>query len=295
MSDSGDEDRPIVGWYRRYIGEPERRVDVYLGFALFFGGLALGIAGLALFVVEQVLSGPNKLYGLREVAFAVGALGLPSLLAGVTVLLPVERRARVGAGVGGAITVAAVAFFVRAYPYQWDTTSGADFSLQGVALYAVGLVLVVAATLAALVSYHVERAAPEPAKGTGHGDEDATVTDERVRRDIDEAMAGTELTWGGVASDETRRIRFRSTDDGGIDRSGFDGVEAAAYRSSEGDVDAAVAGLRGMRGDADRTDRGTGTDDQADALTSLRDRQERAAADRSEGLLARVRSLFDLG
>ncbi|WP_254538042.1 DUF7139 domain-containing protein [Halomarina litorea] len=296
MSDFGDVEETLVGWYRQYIGEPERRIDVYLGFALFFGGLALGVAGLVLFVAEQAASGEGKLYWLREIAFAIGALGLPALLAGVTVLLPVERRARVGAFAGGAITLAAVGFFVWAYPYQWDTTSGVDYSMQGVAVYAVGLVTVVAVTAAALVSYHVERVAPtESGEAASAGPE---VTDEQVRRDIDEAMSGTELTWGGVAKDETRRITFsseRASADAGLDTSGFDGVEAKSVRSSGGSVDAAVAGLQGMRGDADRSERGAGTDDQAEALAALRDQQAQAEAERPDGFVARLRSWLSLG
>lgn len=293
MSEFGDVEETLVGWYRQYIGEPERRIDVYLGFVLFFGGLALGVAGLVLFVTEQAISGEGKLYWLREIAFAIGALGLPALLAGVTVLLPVERRARLGAFAGGAITLAAVGFFVWAYPYQWDTTSGVDYSMQGVAVYAVGLVTVVAATAAALVSYHVERVAPAEAGDATTADPD--VTDEQVRRDIDEAMSGTELTWGGVAKDETRRISLASEGESDLDTSGFDGVEAKSVRSSGGSVDAAVAGLQGMRGDADRSERGAGTDDQAAALAALREEQERVEAERPDGVVERLRSWLSLG
>ena len=89
-TDTTDEDR-LVELYRSYIGEPDRRTDVYLGFALFFGGLGLGIIGLFLFVVERaVLEG--LVFGVREVAFAMGALGLPLVLVAVVVLLPWSFR-----------------------------------------------------------------------------------------------------------------------------------------------------------------------------------------------------------
>ncbi|MFC6835919.1 DUF7139 domain-containing protein [Halomarina ordinaria] len=268
----GDEttDR-LVAWYRRHIGEPERRVDVYLGFALFFGGLGLGLAGLTVFVYEQTLTAPGKVYWLREIAFAVGATGLPTLLLGVTVLLPVERRARYGALVGEAICLGAVAFFLRVYPYQWDVSTGADYSMEGVALYAVGLVTVLAATAAALVGYHIDRAQPRNVD-EGERDDDPTVTDEQVRRDIDDALASTELNWGGVRKVETRSVRFSaSVDDESIDRSGFDSVTPSTHRAAG--VDGAVAGLQGLRGNEDRSERGSGTDDQAAALRELRERQ----------------------
>jgi hypothetical protein len=290
MSVTGPEDR-LVDWYRQYIGEPERRADVYLGFALFFGGLACGLVGLALFVTEQAVSGAEKLYWLREIAFAVGAFGLPALLVGVTVLLPVEQRARFAAGAGGAVCLAAIGFFLWAYPWSWDTTSGADYSMQGVAIYAVGLVTVVGATAAALVGYHVERVAPEAAEGADDGaTADPEVTDEQVRQDIDEMIDDAEITWGGVRKDETRRIELSDGgDDGGLDTSGFDGVEATATRASGSGVDDAVAGLKSMQGEAaGDTARGSGTDDQAAALAGLRE-QKAAEEEESESAVGRLR------
>lgn len=291
MSVTGPEDR-LVDWYRQYIGEPERRADVYLGFALFFGGLACGLVGLGLFVTEQAISGAEKLYWLREVAFAVGAFGLPALLVGVTVLLPVERRARLAAVAGGAVCLAAIGFFLWAYPWNWDTTTGADYSMQGVAIYAVGLVTVVGATAAALVGYHVERVAPEAAEGADDGGAaaDPEVTDEQVRRDIDEMMDDAEITWGGVRKDETRRIELNAGgDDGELDTSGFDGVEATATRASGSGVDDAVAGLKSMQGEAaGDTARGSGTDDQAAALAELRE-QKAAEEEESESAVDRLR------
>ncbi|WP_254544002.1 DUF7139 domain-containing protein [Halomarina pelagica] len=280
----------LVAWYRRHIGEPERRVDVYLGFALFFGGLGLGLSGLALFVYEGTLSGPGKAYWLREIAFAVGASGLPTLLLGVTVLLPVERRARYAALGGEAICLAAVALFVGTYPYRWDVRAGPDYSVQGVAVYAVGLVAVVAVTAAALVSYHVERA--RPTEGDGETRPDPTVTDEQVRRDIDDALASAEVSWGGVRTVETRRIRFDESESESIDRSGFDSVAPTSHRS-EG-VDGAVAGLKRLRGNEDRTARGGGTDDQAAALRRLRERQA-AESETPPSLVDRLKGLLRLG
>ena len=304
MSEDGGIETTLIEWYRRFIGEPERQVDVYAGFALFFGGLALSIVGLAVFAVEQVAFGPGKEYSVRQIAFAVGALGLPTLFLGVTVLLPVDRRARIGAVVGEVICLVAIAFFTRYYPYQWDVSSGPDYSMQGVGIYAVGIVTVVAATFAALVSYHVERVTPaEVVAETSEEDDGPEVTDEDVRRDIDEAMANTEMTWGGVPKDNTRRIAI--TDDAeGLDTTGFEGVEAKSHRSSGGGVDAAVAGLQGMRGgeSARKTARGTGTDDQAAALAQLQE-QKRKDAEREEklsdlndgGILGRLKSMLNLG
>jgi len=294
MSEESGIEEILVEWYRRFIGEPERQIDVYVGFALFFGGLALALVGLVLFVVEQVAFGAGKTFWLREIAFAVGASGLPTLFLGVTVLLPLDKRARVGALVGEGVSLAAIALFVWAHPWQWNVDRGADYSVQGVGLYAVGVVVVVAATFAALVSYHVERASPDPV---------AEVTDEDVRHDIDEAMSKTEMTWGGVPKDNTRRIVVND-DSEGLDTSGFEGVAAKSHRSSDDSVDDAVAGLQGMRGGepARETARGSSTDDQAAALAQLQE-QKRKDAEREEklsnlnngGVLGRLKAALNLG
>lgn len=268
-------------WYRMHIGEPESELDLYTGFALFFGGVALGLAGLALFAVEQVLTA-ETVFWVREIAYGIGALGLPALLLGVTVLLPVDRRATYAAAAGAAVTVLAVAFFVAVYPSQWNV-SGPDYSLHGVVLYAVGLSTVVAATAAALVSYHVERATV-PGEGAGP-DDGPEVTDEQVRRDIEEVTAKADLSWGGVPDRETRRLEVRTDEVADVDRSTFDRVGGQTHRS-EG-VDDAVSGLCHLRGGEERTARGGGTDDQAQALTELR--RARSQSEEPGGLLARLR------
>jgi hypothetical protein len=281
--------------YRRYLGEPERDLDVYLGFALFIGGIALGIVGLLLFGVERAVASDGPLWALRELAFVVGALGLPILLLGVTVLLPVDRRASYAAGVGAAITLAAAAFFVSVYPSQWNVTAGQDFSFQGVVVYAVGLVTVISATGAALVSYHVERTRGVPAgdaagaetgaTGDGSGsaatdgtagsalDEEAVA--EQAQRDYEEAMEDADISWGGVEkTDVSRRLSVDTGEVDDVDTSGFDPDSATQTRSSSSSVDAAVEGLNAMRGEDPDAERSEGTtDDQAAALAELRQQQ----------------------
>lgn len=300
---TSDSDDRIVAFYRRYLGDPERELDVYLGFVLFIGGFALGIVGLLLFATEQVTATGRPIWWLREIAFVVGALGLPTLLVGVTVLLPVDRRASYLAAVGLAVTVLAASFFAAAYPWQWNV-GGQDQSLQGVLVYAVGLVTVLASTGAALVSYHVERTTgvPVDAEEEVVDEEDEEAVAERARRDYEEAMANSEVSWGGVQkTDVSRRLRLRD-DRERIDTSGFDSVSVEKRRDSGANVDAAVAGLQSLRGGQRREDRAAGetTDDQAAALAALREqeehtetrrRQERgrlgALADRITGVLKR--------
>ena len=142
-SDATDGDR-LVELYRAYIGEPDRRTDVYLGFALFFGGLGVGLLGLFLFVIERALLS-GSVFWIREISFAIGALGLPLVLIAVVVLLPADRRALYVAAGGLAVVVAAIGFFIAVYPSNWNYGTP-DYSLHGVTIYAVGVISMLAAT-----------------------------------------------------------------------------------------------------------------------------------------------------
>jgi hypothetical protein len=50
MSMEQSPDGYLFELYRRYIGEPEGRTDVYVGFGLFFGGIGLAVTALLLFL-----------------------------------------------------------------------------------------------------------------------------------------------------------------------------------------------------------------------------------------------------
>lgn len=296
-SDTADGDR-LVELYRTYIGEPDRRTDVYLGFALFFGGLGLGLVGLFLFVIERALLS-GIVFWIREIAFAMGALGLPLVLVAVVVLLPVDRRALYAALGGLAVVVVSIAFFLAVYPSNWNHGTP-DYSLHGVTVYAVGLISVLAATGAALVGYHIERAEGPAGAGAGtdsHGggggtentdSADPEVTETQVQRDIDEAMAGTEITWGGVEKDDTNSLRI--TPDENLEGQSLDQESAKVHRSSG--IDDQLSALQGMKGGEERTDSGSGVDEQAAALKELREQQRTESDAEETGVIEQFRSYF---
>ena len=311
MSDSSEEANPLLGYYRRYIGDPERTVDVYAGFGLFFVGLGLGVVGVAVFLYSATLP-PNTIpmYSVREVAAVAAALGLPGLLLGVVVLLPVDRRMLYLGGAGSATTVIAIGWFVTVYPYDWNVPEPPDYSAQVVALYSVGLVAVIAATGAALVAHQVEQAtdsvAVDPdsaatARSSGSADDtteaDAeTVTDEAVRADIERELDKTELTWGGVERSKGRRLQLDTSavDDADIDPGTLSG-SATETRTTSGTVNDAVSQLAGLQGGTQNTASGESTDDQADALRALREQQraEDVAEAEDDSVVDRIRGLFD--
>ncbi|WP_331233024.1 DUF7139 domain-containing protein [Natronorarus salvus] len=259
--------------YGRYVGEPDARTDVYAGFALFFGALAVGVLGLSVFLASAgVERGTGLFWNLRGIAVVLALVGLPSLMLSVVVLLPVDRRALYAAGGGLTVCLIALAVFVAAYPSNWNVSGQADYSAHGIALYSVGLAVVVAATGAALVAHHLDRVRPGD---EGSGEPGEEVSDEQVARDIESAMSGVDLSWGGVSRRKTKRLRLTESEE--VDRSGFDGVEATATRSSGSGVDDAVASLRGLQGGRTKSASGGGTEKQASALTELRERKRMEA------------------
>ena len=313
MSDSS-EANPFLEYYRQYIGDPDRTVDVYAGFGLFFVGLGLGLVGIAVFFYSATLP-PNTLstYAVRQVAAVAAALGLPGLLLGVVVLLPVDRRMLYLGSGGAAVCLVAVGLFVWVYPYSWNVPEPPDYSAQVVAVYSAGLVAVIGATGAALVAHRVERAADEaavavpetaPDEAEASSDDDAeTVSDADVRADIERELEDAELTWGGVERSESRRLELNTTavDDADVDGQSLSG-SATETRTTSGEVTDAVSQLKGLKGGETETASGAGTDDQAAALRELREQQraeELAEADDGDdtgdggGSIAdRIRGLF---
>lgn len=297
MGSSNDTSR-LLSYYRDYIGDPDRTADVYAGFGIFFVGLGLAAMGVVAFLYSATLPpDSSSMFAVREVAAVAAAVGLPALLSGVVVLLPVDRRMRYLAGAGSVVCLAAVALFVWAYPQNWNVAQPPDYSAQGVAVYSLGAAMIVAATGAALVGHRVQqaRAGERPATaGETAGasvDEAETVDDEQVQADIERELEGTELSWGGVERDETRRLELDTSALDEIDRSELpdSGTET---RTADSDVDDAVSQLRGLQGGEVETASGESTDEQASALRELREQREQAEDEEPSSVVDRIRDLF---
>ncbi|WP_372911445.1 permease [Salinigranum sp.] len=292
----------LLGLYRRYVGPPEAERTVYGGFGLFFGGIALALIGIVVFLASATVS-PDDLfrYTLREIAGIAGTVGLPALLLGVTVLLPVDRKALYAAAAGTAVCLVGVGLFSASYPYAWNVV-GSDRSGQVVAVYAFGIVVVIGATGAALVGHHIHRASTTERvverevveSGASRDTPRETVTDEQVRRDIDEAMADSELSWGGVDKVKTKRLKLNTEAFDDIDSSNVADVDATTVRSSGRNVDDAVNAMKGLRGGDTKEARSTQTtDDQTAALQALREKQAAEdVATNDEGVVDRLRDIF---
>lgn len=283
MTDPNADGR-LFEWYRQFIGEPDREVDVYVGFALFFGGIGLGIAAFVISASGQFLAADGYLF--REAAFATGMVALPATLSSVIVLLPVGRRAIYGGIAGAVVCLAGLAFFVFAYPFNWASGPGPQYAVQVMFVYGAGLTALLASTGGALVAYHVERARPRPGDIEGVEDGDSEeFTDEDIERDIEEAMEGVDITWGGVERHEGTDLKLNPDMDD-IDTSGMN-VEAKRVHKSG--VDDQVLSLQGLKGGKAKSDRSTTTvDDQTSRLQELRQRQQEEAEQPQETFLERI-------
>ncbi|ELZ51203.1 putative permease [Halorubrum distributum JCM 9100] len=312
-----DAENVLIEYYRRYVGDPDRTIDVYAGFGLFSAGIALGVIGVVVFLYSATLDPTAaSTFAVREVAAVAGAVGLPALLFGIVVLLPVDRRMLYLAGAGIAVTLAATGAFTWAYPHNWNVVVNTDYSARIVAVYALGLVAVIGATGGALVAHRVERVAggagaagAAGGAGTEGGVADASggsgseaagsggeaVTEESVRADIERELEDAELTWGGVERSETRRLELNTSavDEADVDAEKLAG-SATETRTTSGTVNDAVSELKGLQGGDVKTDSGQGTDDQAAKLRELREQQRKEAEEDDEdgSVVDRIKGLF---
>jgi len=296
----GTEDRRLFEWYRAYIGEPDREIDVYLGFALFFAGIGFGVAAFIIGAAGQLtgLGGPSADFVYREAAIAVGMLALPATLSSVVVLLPVSKRAVSGAIVGSAVSLVGLGLFVWAYPYSWAAESGPTYSIYVLFVYGVGLAALLAATGGALVAYHIDRAKPRPTDFEPSDETaDDSVTTEQVQADIESAMEDVDLTWGGIEREEGSSLNLTSHEsESEMDISGMDVDAEQVHRSG---VDEQVAGLAMVKGGQKKTDRSASSvDEQTSQLAKLREQKRTETESEADdavlgGLLDRFAALLD--
>jgi phosphoglycerol transferase MdoB-like AlkP superfamily enzyme len=132
----------LLDCYRSYIGDLREvsTVDVFTGAGLTASGLVLALVGWGLFVwSEGVAHGTETFWTLREVSVAVAGVGVPIFLLGVVVLLVGNDRITAAALLGVALCFLTVVLFVVFYPDQWNVPGSPDYVLEGVTLYAVGV------------------------------------------------------------------------------------------------------------------------------------------------------------
>lgn len=267
--DKSQSDNVLFRWYERHIGEPERETDVYLGFGLFFAGVATAALGLVLVIIAASMHefGSDSFFAVTRPAGALLLFSLPVVLTSTVVLLPVRQRVTVTAGVGVAISLLSILLFWIEYP---GIIFGSDQNISVVLGYATGITVVIGATAAALIAHQLERVqAPMPSEiREMEIDQRESYTDEEIRADIEEAMADVELSWGGIMKEEHRRLEFEA--DYADDVS--ENIEVSAPTTiAEGGVDAQVNQLKALKGGTQKRSSSPSTvDKQTDALRELK-------------------------
>jgi len=267
----------LFEWYRDRIGEPDREIDMYLGFSLFFGAIALGFIALLVITYSGQLERP-ALWAWRETGIALTMLGLPLFLLSVIVLLPADRRGLAGGALGGLIALVGVVRFLQTYPYQWDA-GPVQNSISVILIYAVGTAILLASAGAALVAYQIARlqrpgpADIDPVEDAATTETEASYTDEEIQEDIDEAMADVDISWGGIEPTETTPLEL-NTEGLDVDSDPNDLQSQLDAVKSSG-VDEQVAGLKSLKGgQSNKTKSETTVSGQADKLRELRERRE---------------------
>jgi uncharacterized protein YegP (UPF0339 family) len=190
-------DTKLVELYHRYVGEPESRRDVY-GYWLFLVGSVLGLSGVVVYQVEQAFF-PGNL-GIRELAIVLSAVGLALALFAIVVLLPVRRRGMQASLVGLVVAGVGVAAFLQVYPSAWYFEP--DYSPEIIAVYTLGLAIIVGVVVLVPVVTGEKGLLVEPELGIG--DDEAPILVGDATRDAFFTVFETptdDWTWRAIQRD----------------------------------------------------------------------------------------------
>jgi uncharacterized protein YegP (UPF0339 family) len=185
MARSRSDESALVSLYSERITEPSTADEVY-GYWLFVVGLVASIVGVALFLYSSTLErGVGAFWAIRQVGIILAAGGVPLLLAGVTIRLPLRRAATRLSYLGVAVCLLALAWFLSVYPSGWSTQTG---NAGVIGLYTLGLAIV---GLAAVVVPMLPRAETETASERARR-ETETAEREQLEADLEAAREEAE-------------------------------------------------------------------------------------------------------
>jgi uncharacterized protein YegP (UPF0339 family) len=144
MTQGAADENALVSLYNERITEPSTNDEVY-GYWLFALGLVASIVGIALFLYSSTLSRPLAAEGgtywmLREVGVVLSGVGVPLILGGVAIRLPLRRAATRIVGLGVVVCLVAILWFVVVYPAGgWPVDTGHP---GVIGLYTVGIAII---------------------------------------------------------------------------------------------------------------------------------------------------------
>jgi uncharacterized protein YegP (UPF0339 family)/predicted phage tail protein len=143
MSQPPKDANALVAVYSERITEPSTGDEVY-GYWLFVVGLVASVVGVALLLYTATLERPPAAQGgtywmLREIGVVFAAGGVPVMLAGIAIRLPLRRVATWLTMFGTVVCLGALAWFLTVYPTGWSTASG---NPSVIGLYTAGLAVI---------------------------------------------------------------------------------------------------------------------------------------------------------
>ncbi len=213
MSQQPGETNALVSLYSDRITEPSTTDEVY-GYWLFALGLLASVVGVALFMYSATLSRPPAADGgtywvLREVGVVLAGAGVPLMLGGIAIRLPLRKLATRIVGLGVISCLVAILWFVTVYPASgWPTDTGHSgvIGLYTVGLLVVGLASVLVPMLSRAETETVgERAARERSEQERS---EAEAELEAARGERDEATAAAEASAAELEALGHSKARF---------------------------------------------------------------------------------------
>lgn len=263
------------------------------GFFLLIAGMLLVVASMVLFFIAYSKGkfladgGYNDDYFVwMRVAIPLAAGGLTAIVLGVTVALPTKTVMRILSYVGTALCLLAVVLVTVHYPDNWAVSGSGQASYEGLdsAIFAVGMVGLLAALFTSLIGYYLGKLQPT---AVGGGDEDVDdesygpgyeVPDWVVERDIEYAMKRHGVSWGDGKTSGSSNLNVNVADAvGGNFVVGGLGKARTVQLDAE-QVDMGVKGLTTIRPAKKPALPGEWADDSTAALRALRNKQQAGGA-----------------
>ncbi len=220
MAQGSTDGNALVSFYADHITEPSTNDEVY-GYWVFVLGLLASVVGIALFLYSSTFTRPPASEGgtywlLREVGVVFAGVGIPLLLGGVAIRLPLRKLATRIVGLGVVICLAAILWFITVYPASgWPTNTG---HTGVIALYTIGIAIIgLASVFVPMLSRAETETASERAarEAEERADEAARAELEEARAERDEARAASEVATAELESLKQSKARFEIYQDRG--------------------------------------------------------------------------------
>ena len=215
------DDNPLVSFYTERITEPTTDDEVY-GYWLFALGLVASVVGVALFLYSATLvtqrpgtGDPHAFWTVRQAAIVLAAGGVPLMLGGVAIRLPLRRAATLLTYVGMVVCLAALAWFLTIYPAGWTFATG-DPGVIG--LYTVGLLIIAggAVVVPMLSRVETETATERAAREASEREREERERElEGTRGERDDARSSAEAAAAELEAIRQSQARFELFQDRG--------------------------------------------------------------------------------